>query len=172
KAKVAEFNSLASKLDTESAEGGKSANQESAQAEPRREGEVVQATIKTPLPSTPAASAPPKKAPEVNLCDKLKELKSSLPQSPAIIFNLARCAEEEGRTEESVQLFNQYLQLAPNAVDGQDVQLRLEDLSALTKISDARGGEMRKLYAAASRALDDHKYGQALDAYRKADSIL
>lgn len=173
KSKIAEFNTLVSKIDTETegVEVGPSTNYDPS-AEPANEDTVERASMKTTSPTTPQPQTSAKKNPEVNLCDRLRELQPSLPQSPAVVFNLARCAEQEGRTEESVQLFNKYLQLAPNAVDGQDVQLRVEDLTSLAKIGDSQGAEVRKLYAAASRDLDDHKYGRALAAYQKADSIL
>jgi tetratricopeptide (TPR) repeat protein len=167
KSRVAEFNTLASKLDMESP-----TSEAASPEDDSNHGAVVQAALKSPLPPAPQPQGPPKKTSEVSLCDRLKELRSSLPQSPAVIFNLARCAEQEGRVEDSVQLFNQYLQLAPNAVDGQDVQLRIEDLASLAKITDSKGSEVRKLYATASRDLDDHKYGRALASYQKADSTL
>jgi tetratricopeptide (TPR) repeat protein len=179
KLKIAEFNTLASKIDVETegteeeqVRGEASADSSASDPNHRPEPAVHEASLKTTVPTAPQPHEVMKKSPEVNLCDKLKELQSILPQSPAVVFNLARCAEQEGRTEESVQLFNKYLQLSPNATDGQDVQLKIEDLSSLVKISDSKGAEVRKLYAAASRDLDNHKYGLTLAAYQKADAIL
>ena len=54
-------------------------------------------------------------------CDQLKGIESSLPKSPSVLFNLAKCAEEDGRQEEALRYLNQYLASAPTALDSEDV---------------------------------------------------
>jgi tetratricopeptide (TPR) repeat protein len=125
-----------------------------------------------PAPRTKLAPTEAREDPRTTLCRKLSDLKDILPQSPAIYFNLARCAELDGRTEESIQLFNKYLLIAPNALDTKDVQLRVEDLTALTGVSDKKGPDLRKLYADAARNLDLGRYERALQDYLKADSLI
>jgi tetratricopeptide (TPR) repeat protein len=153
KAKVREFNQLALKLD---------AGTLNEDLDSPTEGEVKGK-------SAPGAPATKSKA---MLCQRLGELSFSLPQSSAVLFNLARCAEQEGKTEDAVQLFNQYLQTSPNAVDSPDVQLEIEDLKKLTAINDSKADGLRSLYATASRYLDARKYDRALDAYHRAETLV
>ena len=56
-----------------------------------------------------------------SLCNALVELKSALAASPAATFDLANCAESNGRTAEAVRLLQKYLEMSPNALDAGEV---------------------------------------------------
>ena len=56
-----------------------------------------------------------------SLCNALGELKSTLASSPSATFNLANCAETNGRATEAVRLLEKYLEIAPGALDGDEI---------------------------------------------------
>jgi tetratricopeptide (TPR) repeat protein len=102
-------------------------------------------------------------------CDQLKGIESSLPKSPSVLFNLAKCAEEDGRQEEALRYLNQYLASAPTALDSEDVHLRLSTLSSLTALTGDKADDVRKHFAAATRFIDDRHYDHAVDELLKAE---
>lgn len=180
KEKVKELNALSISLENSSWRDTFTSSEEPpiTGADPADPSSVPTANLVDAKPNDPSAagksesSVGSRENPQTALCHKLSELKESLPQSPAIYFNLARCAELAGKSEESIVYFNKYLQVAPNALDTKDVQLRVEDLTALTTINGQKGPEIRKLYADASRNLDLGKYDRALQDYIQADSLI
>jgi tetratricopeptide (TPR) repeat protein len=104
-------------------------------------------------------------------CEKLKELEPLNPNSPAILFNLAKCAEETGHQDEALRYLNQYLKLAPTATDSDEVHIRVANLDSINKLTDAKGAEVRAQYAAASRYIDQRKYDRATKELLQADKL-
>jgi tetratricopeptide (TPR) repeat protein len=104
-------------------------------------------------------------------CAQLRDLESSLPKSAALYFNLAKCAEEDGREDDALHYLNQYMAMAPAALDADDVKLRLTTDSSLSGLSGPSGEQVRKLYAEASREIDQRKYNRALADLTKADQV-
>lgn len=105
-------------------------------------------------------------------CAQLKDLEPTLPKSPALFFNLAKCAEEDGHQDDALRYLNQYLAAAPSAMDSDDVQLRVATNASLTRLSGPSGELVRKLYAAAAREIDQRKYDRAVDDLLKAEQAL
>jgi len=103
-----------------------------------------------------------------SLCDALGELKGTLAKSPAAIFNLANCAESNGRTAEAIKLLEKYLELAPAALDREEAQARITDLKLLLSLSGQNGTEIRKLYAWVYGSLAERKYDLTLSDLNKA----
>src|SRR6266403_2134807 len=136
----------------------------SAQAESRTSSGLADSEL-------PKASSPDAKAATLP-CSQLKELESSLPKSPALFFNLAKCAEEDGRQDDALRYLNQYLATAPSAMDSDDVRLRLATDTSLTKLSGPAGEQVRKLYASAARQIDLRKYDRATDDLLKAEQAI
>jgi tetratricopeptide (TPR) repeat protein len=125
------------------------------------------------LADTEAQKAPGQDAKTAPLpCSQLKELEPSLPKSPALFFNLAKCAEEDGRQDDALRYLNQYLTAAPSAMDSTDIQLRVATDDSLTKLSGPNGEQVRKLYASASREIDRRKYDRAIDDLLKAEQAI
>jgi tetratricopeptide (TPR) repeat protein len=123
----------------------------------------------TPKPISPSPDAKSSAAPP---CSQLKELEPSLPKSPAVLFNLAKCAEEEGHQEDALRYLNQYLESAPSALDSDDVRLRVATDTSLTKLSGHDGQQVRELYASAAREIDLRKYGRAIEDLLKAEQLI
>jgi tetratricopeptide (TPR) repeat protein len=103
-----------------------------------------------------------------SLCNALVELKGPLAGSPSETFNLANCAESNGRTTEAVQMLEKYLEMSPAALDGGESRARIADLKSLLTLPGQNGVEVRRLYAAAYGDLAERKYDRALTAFTKA----
>jgi len=88
-----------------------------------------------------------------SLCNALLELKGTLATSPSEIFNLANCAESNGRTVEAARLLEKYLEVAPSALDSEEARARIDDLKSLLMLPGQNGVEVRRLYASAYGSL-------------------
>ena len=106
-----------------------------------------------------------------SLCNALIELKGTLASSPSATFNLANCAESNGRTAEAVKLLEKYLGMSPNALDAHESRARIADLKSLLTVPAPNGPEIRRLYASAYGALAERKYDRALTAFNKAGDL-
>ena len=110
--------------------------------------------------------------PQPGLCARMTALQSKLPGNAALLFNLAKCAELEGRVDETIMLLTKYTQRAPMAADNDEVQLRLAVLRALSALPDPAGAQVRALYATAARHVEARRYDQAVAAYLQADELM
>jgi tetratricopeptide (TPR) repeat protein len=106
-----------------------------------------------------------------SLCNALVELKSALATSPAATFDLANCAESNGRPAEAVRLLQKYLEMSPNTLDAGEVHNRISDLQALLTLPGQNGVDVRHLYASAYSALAERKYDRALADFIKAGDL-
>lgn len=113
----------------------------------------------------PLAAAP-------GLCAQLKQLQQGQAGNPALLFDLAKCAEQEGRYEEAIALFTQYNQMAPQAVDGDAVQLKIDLLVSLQELPEAGGKAVRSLYAHAQQDVEDRRYDRAVASYREIETLV
>lgn len=111
------------------------------------------------------------KGPRASLCNALGEFKTASAKSPSLSFNLANCAETNGRTNEASKMLEKYLEVAPTALDAADVHSRIADLGALLALSGQNGAEIRRLYASAYAGLSERQYDRALEAFRKAADL-
>ncbi len=105
------------------------------------------------------------------LCNALIELKGTLANSPSATFDLANCAESNGRTAEAVRLLEKYLEMSPNALDAGEARARIADLKSLLTLPGQNGVEVRRLYASAYGDLAERKYDRALTAFNKAGEL-
>lgn len=108
-------------------------------------------------------------APAAGLCTQMKQVQAGLLKNPAMLFNLAKCAESEGRLADAIRLLTEYGQAAPKAADTDDVQARLVVLKALSALPDPKGALVRTLYASAAKHVEARGYDQAIADYVKAD---
>jgi tetratricopeptide (TPR) repeat protein len=105
-------------------------------------------------------------------CTALQSLKDALANSPAAVFDLANCAEDNNRPDEAMRFLRRYLELAPNALDAVRVNQRIAEVDALKALPTQSGIQVRALYAAAERSIEEHHYDGALIAYAKAAELL
>lgn len=119
-------------------------------------------------PSAPANGAPTPR----NLCDQTKELFIAFPRNPAVVFNTAKCAEEDAKPEEAARQLAVYLEMVPGALDQPVVQDRRESLLVLAGLSGDAGQSVRQHYATAARYLDYRHYDRALAEYSLAEQAL
>jgi tetratricopeptide (TPR) repeat protein len=106
-----------------------------------------------------------------SLCNALGELKGTLVSSPSATFNLANCAETNGRAAEAVRLLERYLEMAPNALDAGEARARIADLKSLLSLPGQNGIEIRRLYASVYGSLAEHKYDRALADLKQASDL-
>ena len=146
-------------------------------------GEETSATDADPSPASkpsPAASAstPPARTSSgtnnrhrASLCNSLGELKSVLTTSPSALFDLANCAETNGRATEAVRLLGKYLEAAPTALDADETRTRIAELQSLLTLPGQNGIEVRRLYASAYGELSERKYDRAVADLAKAREL-
>src|ERR1700730_13824539 len=106
-----------------------------------------------------------------SLCNALGELKGAVVNSPSATFNLANCAETNGRAAEAVRLLEKYLEMAPGALDTDEAQVRIADLKSLLSLPGQSGIETRRLYASVYGSLAERKYERALTDLNKASDL-
>jgi tetratricopeptide (TPR) repeat protein len=106
-----------------------------------------------------------------SLCNELGELKSASSSSPSAIFNLANCAESNGRTAQAAKLLEKYLETAPAALDADESRARIADLKALLSLAGQNGTEIRRLYASVYGSLAERNYDRTLADLNKADAL-
>ncbi len=106
-----------------------------------------------------------------SLCKSLAELKAANNDSPSLTFDLANCAEDNGRLKESSQLLNRYLELAPNATDAARTRQRIADINALLELPEEKRPQVQRLYASATRALEERKFDRAMADFQKAKNV-
>ncbi len=111
-------------------------------------------------------------APAVGLCTQMRQLQGGLLKNPAMLFNLAKCAESEGRLGEAIGLLTEYSQAAPSATDSDEIQARLVVLKSLAALPDPKGALVRTLYASAGKHVEARGYDQAIADYQKADEAI
>ena len=122
------------------------------------------------VPNDEDADAP--SAAAVGLCAQMKAVQAGLVKNPAMTFNLAGCAESEGRLGDAIRLLTDYREAVPTALDASEVQARLAVLKNLSALPDPRGSIVRALYASAERHVDARGYDQAIADYQKADEAM
>ena len=106
-----------------------------------------------------------------SLCNELTELRGTLADSPAVTFNLANCAESNGRASEAVKLLQKYLEMTPDALDAEEVRVRIGDLQALLSLTSQNAIEVRRLHASVYTSLAERQYDRALSDLKKASYL-
>ncbi len=119
-----------------------------------------------PSGSQPAAQGTGSKRERThNACQAIREISPAVASSPAGVFDLANCAEANGRYRETLQYLMRYVQLSPQAIDGEAVHVRMASLQCLVAFSGNNADEVRRLYAAAGRAIEERRYDRALEDF-------
>jgi|tagenome__1003787_1003787.scaffolds.fasta_scaffold20980955_1 tetratricopeptide (TPR) repeat protein len=125
--------------------------------------------VKTSSPTDLHAST--KQHQRASLCEALEAVQGPSANTPAMSFNRAICAEENDHSQRAAELLQHYLEVSPAAGDAARVHLRLADLKALLQLPDSQGAEVRSLYSAASRSLEERKFDRALAQFEKAAGV-
>jgi tetratricopeptide (TPR) repeat protein len=112
------------------------------------------------------------KAPGGSLCDQAKTLDISFPTNAAVVFNAAKCAEEDARPEDAAHQIAEYLKLAPEALDHTDAELLTQSWISLAALTGDAGQAVRKHFATAARYLDYRRYDRAIAEYEGAAQAL
>ena len=148
------------------------------------EGGNEDVTFEEGAPSAPPASAAPLQANVAagthsntdaghrsSLCNALSEFKDTSMRSPSLTFNLANCAESNGRATEAIRLLESYLEIAPAALDGDESHARIADLKSLLALTGPNANEIRRLHALVYGSLAERKYDRAVSDLNQADTL-
>jgi tetratricopeptide (TPR) repeat protein len=106
------------------------------------------------------------------LCDRTKALSDAFSTNAAVVFNSAKCAEQDAHPEVAARQLDDYLKLAPNALDRADAELFRENLRSLAALDGDPGKLIRQHYANAARYLDYRRYDRAMTEYQQAAQAL
>src|SRR6185295_1070723 len=107
------------------------------------------------VPANPITGSAKASRRSSNLCQALKGLGALPANSPTFSFDLANCAEDNDRPAEASALLTRYLQISPRAADADQVRLRIADLNELASLPEQKGAQVRAVFAAASRSLEE-----------------
>jgi tetratricopeptide (TPR) repeat protein len=107
-----------------------------------------------------------------SLCEQTKALLVAFPKNPAVVFNAAKCAEEDTRPGDAAQGLADYLKLAPDALDAADVRIQQASLLSLANLPGDSGQVVRLRFATAARYLDYRRYDRAIGEYEIAEQAL
>lgn len=135
----------------------------------------------SPLPRVSAAQLKTTRTPEMHgsahsghkssLCNALAELKMPLIGSPSATYNMANCAETNGRPAEAVRMLEKYLEMSPKAFDTGESQTRIADLKSLLALPGQNGLEIRRLYASGYGNIEERKYDRAVADFNQANTL-
>lgn len=103
-----------------------------------------------------------------SLCQQTANLKTALPTNPALVFNSAKCDEEDARQGDAALELANYVKLAPNALDRADAEALERDWQSLAALPGEDGRTVRRDFANASRYLDFRHYDRAIAEYEEA----
>ena len=83
-----------------------------------------------------------------SMCTALEGLKGNAAASAAAVYDRANCAEINGRPTEAIRLLGKYLEIAPQALDADEVRARIAELQSLATLHGQKevksGGTMRR----------------------------
>ena len=130
--------------------------------------QVAEASLKTTAPAAAPRSGNTTAGHRASLCAALGEMKGSLAGAPSGAFNLANCAEINGRDAEAVKLLEKYLEMSPEALDRKEIRVRIADLKSLLGLPGPKGIEIRRIYASLYGSLAERKYDRSLADLNKA----
>jgi tetratricopeptide (TPR) repeat protein len=175
KSRISQVNRLAESIGVEAsledAEGSEDPEfqDDLSSSDPPKAQPVSLASQKSPLPSSSHSNANASR--RSSLCNALGDLKGTLVNRPSGVFDLANCAESNGRAAEAVRLLEKYLEMSPSALDGDEVRTRIADLKAQLTLPGASGIEIRRLYASIYDSLAERRYDRALAELQKASAL-
>ena len=106
-----------------------------------------------------------------SMCAALEQIKGSVAASPSAVYDRANCAEINERPAEAIRLLQNYLEIAPQALDADAVRARIAELQSLLALPERKGIEIRRLYASAYGYLAERKYDRALAAFIRAKDL-
>ena len=99
------------------------------------------------------------------LCARLIADKDTLPKTPSVLFNLARCFETAGRLEEAARSMEQYLAATPEAGKDTLTGSTLADLKEILSQQGEQAEKAKSAYARAMQYIGGGKLDKALVEY-------
>jgi tetratricopeptide (TPR) repeat protein len=170
---IAQFNHLAELAGFDaSLEDEEGAEEEASFSEPDLPSPqlVSEKSFTAPVPAPHAShSVATQKS---SMCTALEGLKGNAASSAAAVYDRANCAEVNGRPTEAIRLLEKYLEIAPEALDADEVRVRIVELQSLGSLHGQKASEVRRHYASAYGYLAERKYDRALGTFLKAKELV
>jgi len=113
----------------------------------------------------------PTVAQDADLCKNLLANQASLPKTPSILFNLAKCSEDAGNLEDASRYFDDYMKAAPDSEAFPEAKDVSQQLANILAFDGPKREDVRQHYRSASQYLLKGRYGLALKEYETASSI-
>ncbi|MDP9338675.1 MAG: hypothetical protein M3P45_07395, partial [Acidobacteriota bacterium] len=129
--------------------------------------QVTEAALKSGATS-PVRASNTSAGHRASLCAALAELKGTLAATPSGAFDLANCAEINGRDAEAVKFLESYLEMSPEALDRKEIHVRIADLKSLLALPGQKGIDVRRVYASLYGSLAERRYDRSLADLNKA----
>jgi tetratricopeptide (TPR) repeat protein len=176
KKRIAQFNQLAESVGFEaSLQDDEGAEEETSFADSDMPAPQLVSEKTSPDKSSTIKPAPHSSHSAVthrsSMCSALEQISGSAAATPSAVYDRANCAEINGRPTEAVQLLQKYLELSPQALDGDAIRARVTDLQSLLALPEQKGNQIRRLYASAYGYLAERKYDRALASFTKAKEL-
>ena len=102
---------------------------------------------------------------DAELCKKLLDNEATLPKTPAILFNLAKCSEDAGKLEDAARFFSDYLSASPDSRAVPEAKDASTLLTSVLSFDGAKRDEVRAHYRSANQYMAKGRYGLALKEY-------
>jgi tetratricopeptide (TPR) repeat protein len=102
---------------------------------------------------------------DAGLCKKLMDNQTTLPKTSSVLFNLARCSEDDGKLEDAARYFAEYMNAAPDSRAVPEAKDAVAELTSILAFDGAKRDEVREHYRVAAQYLTKGKYDLALKEY-------
>jgi len=113
----------------------------------------------------------PTVAQDADLCKNLLASQASLPKTPSVLFNLAKCSEDAGNLEDASRYFDDYMKAAPDSKAFPEAKDVSQQLATILAFDGPKREEVRQHYRSASQYLLKGRYALALKEYESASAI-
>jgi tetratricopeptide (TPR) repeat protein len=113
----------------------------------------------------------PTVAEDADLCKNLLANQATLPKTPSVLFNLAKCSEDAGNLEDSSRYFSDYMKAAPDSTAFPEAKDVSQQLTSILAFDGPKRDDVRQHYRSASQYLLKGRYGLALKEYESVTTI-
>jgi Flp pilus assembly protein TadD len=103
-----------------------------------------------------------------SLCTRLLEQKDTLPKSSSILFNLARCSENQGKVDDAARFMEQYLASSDESGKDAATASELADLKEILAQPGAGAEQAKVSYGRALQLINTGRLSKALEEYQRA----
>jgi len=105
------------------------------------------------------------------LCGQLHQFAPALPDNPAVVLDLAKCAELDAEQQNAEQLYGKYITMAHGALNAPEVRAKLQAYSDLDTLPRDIRSQIQQHYSNAEKALAIRRLDIAKSEYQEAKKL-